>query len=114
MDNTYITKEPEDTNSGFSSKVFLWVEVFAVETTVNSSQYITYTAISATTIAIEVIGAESADAIAVTFAMKVNSEGRSADSKVTLNTGSVFTIELTFPATTLSLSLCSKTSNLQI
>ena len=84
------------------------MEVSAVETTVNFSQYITDTAISATTITIEVIGTEGGNDQSVEFTMKVNGEDQGSGGKMTLTTGSVFTTEFTFPATTLSLSLAAR------
>ena len=81
------------------------VDIPAAETTVDFSQYVTNTAVVPTTITIEVSGTVG-DANSVEFTMKVNG----ADEKMTLNTGSQFTTEFTFPATTLSLSFAARTS----
>ena len=84
------------------------MEVPAAETTVEFSRYVTNTALVPTTITIEVSGTVGADANSVEFTMNVNGAAQGDGGKMTLNTGSVFTTEFTFPATTLSLSFASR------
>ena len=92
--------------SGISSVV----EIPAAETTVDFSQFVTNTAVSPTTITIEVIGTAGDDANSVTFTMSVNGVAQGGDGKMTLNTGTPLLTEFTFPATTLSLSFAARTS----
>ena len=84
------------------------MEISAAETTVEFSQYVTNTVLVPTTITIEVSGTVGADANSVEFTMNVNGQPQGDGGKMTLNTGSQFTTEFTFPATTLSLSFASR------
>ena len=80
------------------------MEVPAAETTVEFSRYVTNTALVPTTITIEVSGTVGGDANSVEFTLSVNGAGE----QQTLNAGSQFTTEFTFPATTLSLSFSAR------
>ena len=79
------------------------MEIPAAETTVEFSEQITGAQITPTTITIEISGT-TGDANTVEFTVSVNGAGE----KQTLSTGSQFTTEFTFPATTLSLSFASR------
>ena len=84
------------------------MEVAAVETTVQFDQYITDTAVSPTTIVIEVAGTAGADSQSVAFTMSVNGEAQGEGGSLELSVGSTLTTEFTFPATTLSLSFSAR------